>query len=321
MKVGLIMIEISNLVRVYKSRKDKKTVTALKGIEFKVKEGELFGVLGPNGAGKTTLIRILCTLLTPSEGKVLINGIDISKKPNEVRQRIGVVFGGERGLYDRLTAGDNLRFSAELYGLDPKVTKVRISELLSKVGLEDKIDVRVETFSRGMKQKLHIVRALLHDPDILFFDEPSAGLDPVAARDLRKIIKELKATGKTIILTTHYMFEADELCDRIAVIVDGKIIKIGVPDEIKSNTQVGRTFEFDIFSNLGIELHELLKVEGILEYHSRNLDGYVRWTISTHKFSTIGKNEIANLLGLDASIIVERPTTLEDAYIALVGKH
>lgn len=320
MKVGCKVIEVEGLVRIFNSRREKTTTVALDGISFSVKEGELFGILGPNGAGKTTLVRILSTLLTPTAGKVTIDGVDVALAPKVIRKRIGVVFGGERGLYDRLSARDNMRFSAELYGLPARDALKKIVTLLERVGLESKIDVRVETFSRGMKQRLHIARALLHDPDIIFLDEPSSGLDPVAARELRNLIRELKVLGKTIILTTHYMFEADELCDRVAVISNGRILTIGTPESIKRDTQVGRTFEFDTFESNESQMTSLSQWKGIVDLRSRELDGYVRWTVRTDAGTEIGIGELAIHLGVSESRIIERPKTLEDAYVALVSK-
>lgn len=314
------MIEVQGLVRIFNSRRDKTTTVALDGISFSVREGELFGVLGPNGAGKTTLVRILSTLLTPTAGRVTIDGVDVVLEPKAIRKRIGVVFGGERGLYDRLSARDNMRFSAELYGLSAREAPKKILALLEKVGLESKIDVRVETFSRGMKQRLHIARALLHDPDVIFLDEPSSGLDPVAARELRNLIRELKALGKTIILTTHYMFEADELCDRVAVISNGRILTLGTPESIKRDTQVGRTFEFDAFESFESQITSLSQWKEVVDLRSRELDGYVQWTVRTAAGTDIDAAELAIHLGVMESRIIERPTTLEDAYIALVSK-
>lgn len=314
------MIEVQDLVRIFSSRRDKTTTVALDGISFSVRQGELFGVLGPNGAGKTTLVRILSTLLTPTAGRVTIDGVDVVLEPKTIRKRIGVVFGGERGLYDRLSARDNMRFSAELYGLSAREAPKKILALLEKVGLDSKIDVRVETFSRGMKQRLHIARALLHDPDVIFLDEPSSGLDPVAARELRNLIRELKALGKTIILTTHYMFEADELCDRVAVISNGRILTLGTPESIKRDTQVGRTFEFDAFESYESQITSLSQWKGVVDLRSRELDGYVQWTVRTGVEAEIGVAELAIHLGVMESRIIERPTTLEDAYIALVSK-
>jgi ABC-2 type transport system ATP-binding protein len=231
-------VSVKGLTREYVTRNFfggvSRTTQALSGIDFEVAPGELFGLIGPNGAGKTTTIKILTTLLTPTGGDARILGLDVRKDLYEIRRRIGIVFGGERGLYNRVSAIDNLRYFSDLYGVDPSVARKRIPELLEVVGLSDRAQERVEKYSRGMKQRLHIAKALVHDPELIFLDEPTIGLDPGGARDIRNMIRELKAQGKTILLTTHYMFEAEELCQRIAVISKGKIVALDTPSELKN---------------------------------------------------------------------------------------
>jgi ABC-2 type transport system ATP-binding protein len=231
------VINVDNLRREYTARTFfggvSRITVALAGVTFKVKKGELFGLIGPNGAGKTTTVKILTTLLSPSGGKAEVLGMDVTKDVYEIRRRIGVVFGGERGLYNRVSAVDNLRYFADLYGVEREVSKRRIPELLRLVGLDERANERVEKYSRGMKQRLHIARALVHDPELLFLDEPTIGLDPGGARDVRKLIAEMKKQGKTIFLTTHNMFEAEELCDRIGVISKGKIVALDTPSALK----------------------------------------------------------------------------------------
>src|ERR671922_908535 len=234
----MAVIEANHLRRTYRTttgtfRRRTLEVEAVRGISFAVEEGELFGLLGPNGAGKTTTIKMLITLLLPTSGSARVLGHDVVRDAREVRKRIGYVFGGDRGLYEPLSALDNLRYFAELYAVRPREQKRRIGELLDLVGLTGREKERVEGYSRGMRQRLHIARGLLHDPDVLFLDEPTLGLDPVGARELRRTIASLTAAGKTIMLTTHYMFEADALCDRIAVISHGRIVPEGTPRELK----------------------------------------------------------------------------------------
>src|SRR5436309_13511364 len=231
-------IEVHELCRTYRTwkgivRRRRSEVEALRGITFEVASGELFGLLGPNGAGKTTTIKILTTLLLPTSGRAGVLGFDPANEPGQVRRRIGHVFGGDRGLYDRLSALDNLRYFADLYRVPVREKRARIAELLELVGLKGRERERVETYSRGMRQRLHIARGLLHDPEVLFLDEPTLGLDPVGARELRQTIARLQHAGKTILLTTHYMFEADELCHRIAVISSGSILATGTAADLK----------------------------------------------------------------------------------------
>src|SRR6476469_10193302 len=244
----MAVVEARDLHRVYKThtgtiRRRVKEIEAVRGVSFEIEKGELFGLLGPNGAGKTTTIKMLITLLIPTAGSASVLGHDVVKDPREVRKRIGYVFGGERGVYERLSGYDNLRYFAELYGVPPKVQKPRIEELLELVGLKGREHERTEGYSRGMKQRLHVARGLLHDPEVVFLDEPTIGLDPVGARELRATIAALTDAGKTVLLTTHYMFEADALCDRIAVIAQGRIVAQGTPQALKAGVGEGTVVE------------------------------------------------------------------------------
>ncbi|MBK5079698.1 ABC transporter ATP-binding protein [Streptococcus sp. 22.1] len=229
-----MVINIKNLKRSFLVRETRENFEALKGISFSINRGEVFGLLGPNGAGKSTTIKILSTMLLPTSGEVEISGFDIYKDEQQIRERINFIFGGERSLYFRLSAEDNLFYFADLYKIPRKKQLILIPDLLKQVGLNSVAKRRVETFSKGMKQRLQIARALLNDPEIIFLDEPSIGLDPVGALELRNIIKELAKNGKTILLTTHYMAEAEELCDRIAIINQGEIVTCGTLPEIAS---------------------------------------------------------------------------------------
>ncbi len=233
-----IAIQANNLNKTFKTKTGlwktrTKSTVAVKDISFEVERGELFGLLGPNGAGKTTTVKMLTTLLLPTGGTARIMGLDVVQQMAEVRRHIGFAFSGSRGFYNRLSAIQNLKYFAELYALEPQVTHKRIPELLELVGLGRRGDDRVETYSSGMTQRLHLVRALLHDPEVLFLDEPTVGIDPVGARELRQTIKNLITLGKTILLTTHYMAEAEELCHRIAIINKGSLVALDSPDTLK----------------------------------------------------------------------------------------
>src|ERR671936_1782397 len=261
-------IEAEKLRRTYKqttgfARRRTKTIEAVRGIDFNVNEGELFGLLGPNGAGKTTTIKMLVTLLIPTSGTARVLGHDVVRDAQAVRRNIGYVFGGDRGAYERLSGLDNLRYFSELYGVPPKVQKWRIPELLELVGLTGRERERVEGYSRGMRQRLHIARGLLHDPPVLFLDEPTIGLDPVGARELRATIAALAAAGKTVLLTTHYMFEADALCDRIAVINKGEIVAHGTPMDLKAGVADGRVVEIEVYGTADEAVERLRPVEGV----------------------------------------------------------
>jgi ABC-2 type transport system ATP-binding protein len=300
------------------SRKTKITV-AIEDVSFNVRRGELFGLLGPNGAGKTTTVKILSTILLPTSGSASILGLDVVKETQAVRERIGFTFGGARGLYTRLSASDNLRYFAELYGLDPAITSKRISELLDLVGLAKRSEDRVETYSSGMQQRLHLARALLHDPELIFLDEPTVGIDPVGARELRKMVKELVARGKTILLTTHYMAEAEELCDRIAIINKGRIIALDTPNALKK--QIGGE------SLVEIEMRnaDLKK----LKQHLQSLNGHLKLEVSDteqHKKISMRTSQPDELMQAMAPFLSSkqilnlevRNQTLEDVYVSII---
>ena len=217
-----IMIEARDLCRSF------GTKAVVKEISFSVRSGEIFGLLGPNGAGKTTTIRMLTGQIDPTSGSAQVAGCDVVKERTLLKQRIGVVF-EDQNLYERLSAQLNLEFSCWLYGLP----KQRVDEVLTLVGLRERARDRVSTFSNGMRQRLMIARALLHRPPVLFLDEPGRGLDPISARAIRQTIKQLSQEGVTILLTTHLMDEADQLCQRVAFIVDGHIVANDTPRNLK----------------------------------------------------------------------------------------
>ncbi len=216
-------IEVNELTRDFNGRR------ALDKISFSVGEGELFGYLGPNGAGKTTTIRILTGQLRPSAGYARVAGCDVVDERAKLKPQIGVVF-EIQNLYMNLSARENLNFSANLYG----VGRTRVDHLLAQVGLEKRANDRVKNYSNGMKQRLLIARALLHGPKVLFLDEPTRGLDPNLAREIRAIVAGLSRQGVTVFLTTHYMEEAEKLCSRVAIIDNGRIVALDTPDHLKA---------------------------------------------------------------------------------------
>jgi ABC-2 type transport system ATP-binding protein len=222
MKKPELMIEAHDLRRVFGKKE------AVAGISFDVRRGEIFGFLGPNGAGKTTTIRMLTGQIDPSGGKAIVAGCDTVRERQRLKKYIGVVF-EDQNLYDRLTARENLEFSCRLYG----VAHSRVDEVLELVSLCDRGKEKVEIFSNGMRQRLMIARALLHRPQVLFLDEPSRGLDPIAAREIRRTISQLSREGITVLLTTHLMEEADQLCQRVAFVVNGHIVANDVPRILK----------------------------------------------------------------------------------------
>jgi ABC-2 type transport system ATP-binding protein len=317
------VVEAIDLHRTYRTttgtfRRRSLDVEAVRGVTFAIEEGELFGLLGPNGAGKTTTIKMLITLLIPTAGQARVLGHDVVDDAHWVRERIGYVFGGDRGLYERLSALDNLRYFAELYGVEPKRQRARIGELLELVGLEGREKERVEGYSRGMRQRLHIARGLLHDPPVLFLDEPTIGVDPVGARELRQTIFGLRAAGKTVLLTTHYMFEADALCDRIAVVARGKIVAEGTPRDLKEQVSDGVVVEIEVYGIENGRVESLRAIEGVTSVAVEDRDQAQVVVVQSDPGHEPTHEVLARLDGVSLGRVTTREPTLEDAYVALV---
>jgi ABC-2 type transport system ATP-binding protein len=319
----MAVVEAQDLHRTYKThtgtiRRRVKEIEAVRGVSFGIEKGELFGLLGPNGAGKTTTIKMLITLLIPTSGTGRVLGYDVVKDAREVRKRIGYVFGGERGVYERLSGYDNLRYFAELYGVPGRLQKQRIEELLELVGLKGREQERAEGYSRGMKQRLHVARGLLHDPEVLFLDEPTLGLDPVGARELRATIASLTDAGKTILLTTHYMFEADALCDRIAVIARGKILAEGTPGDLKRGVAQGSIVEVEVYGVAEETIESVRGLDGVLAVSVEERDQAQVLVVQTNADVELTHAILGHLNGANVGRISRREPTLEDAYVALV---
>jgi ABC-2 type transport system ATP-binding protein len=317
-------IEVEDLSRKYRSRKrllrgGVTEVEALRGVSFSVEPGELFGLLGPNGAGKTTTIKILTTLLLPTAGSARVLGLDPATQHRELRRRIGYVFGGDKGLYERISGLDNLRFFADVYRVPARSKQRRIDELLETVGLKGREDERVETYSRGMRQRLHIARGLLHDPEVLFLDEPTIGLDPVGARELRDTVAGLQQAGKTILLTTHYMLEADELCDRVAIITDGRIVAHGTPTELKRGISDRNVIEIEAFGVGEETITRLRAVAGVVSVIVEDQDQMQVITVQSARGPELIPPLLLELSGASLGRVVAREPTLEDAYVELVS--
>jgi len=263
---------------------------------------------------------MLCSLLTPTSGTARVCGYDVVTSTQEVRRRIGYVFGGDRGFYDRLSALDNLRYFAELAGVPAARQRQRIAELLETVGLTGRERDRVEGYSRGMRQRLHIARGLLSAPEVLFLDEPSIGVDPVAARELRDLVADLARNGTTVLLTTHYMYEAEELCSRIAVIAGGRIRATGTPTELKQRAAGRDILEIEAY---GIDQDHLTGVRllpGVRQLDLENRGAQQLLTVQ----SDLGADPQAGVLrileGIPVRRVNSRSPSLEDAYVAIVNE-
>ena len=293
-------IETRGLTRSFDSRKgflfrEVTHTEALRGIDLTVERGAIFGLLGPNGAGKTTLTKILSTLLLPTHGQAFVLGHDVVREADWLRPRMGLVLGGERGLYNRINARENLRYFADLYGVPLAERERRIDEVLARVELEWAADRRVEEYSRGMKQKLHIARGILHRPEILFLDEPTIGLDPKSARDMRKLIRSLVADGVTIFLTTHYMFEAEELCPKLAVLSKGRVVAQDTIANLRHMVGGDRTLEAEAYGFDDRELTTLKALPGVTKILSEEFGPVSRLTVRL-RTSEVGPEDVRAVL-------------------------
>jgi ABC-2 type transport system ATP-binding protein len=299
-------------------RRTKSQVVAVKDVSFEVGYGELFGLVGPNGAGKTTTIKMLTTMLIPTSGKATVLGYDVQKNVTKVREKIGIVLGGERGLYTRVNAIDNLRYFADLYGVPTRIRDKRIKELLEFMGLWDRARDRVETFSKGMKQRLHLARGLINDPELIFMDEPTIGLDPEIARDTRNMIRQLVEKGKTVLLTTHYMFEADELCKRVAIIRKGEIAALDTPSGLKKYVRDASVVEVEGFGITDKEVARFKETRDVLSVSADLGESKQVLRIQTPKGSEIISAVQEILKNSRIYDIKIKEPTLEDAYLRLV---
>lgn len=231
------MIEVLDLCKTFKKTE------VVSHLNFSVKKGEVVGLLGENGAGKTTTLRMIATMLKPTSGTCNVNGFDITKSPEEVRSEIGILFGGEVGLYDRLTARENIRYFAQLNGLSKSEADKNIEKLSEALDMTEYIDKKVGKFSRGMKQKVAIARSIAHNPSVMLFDEPTIGLDVTSSRVIQKFILKCKEENKTIIFSSHSMEEVEKLCDRVVIINKGKIIENCTILELKDKYNNGNLEE------------------------------------------------------------------------------
>ncbi len=315
---------IFNLDRAAKRSSGKTSLVALDGISLQVKPGEMFGLLGPNGAGKTTLIRILCTLLTLTEGRAFIDGLDVEKDIWKVRKIINMVSGGETCGYGILTATENLRLFTELYGIPWKVAKPRIEHMKKVIGLDKYDGMRINKLSTGFRQRLNFARGFTTNPKVLFLDEPTVGLDVLSARDIRKFISGWLADNpqNTIMLTTHYMAEADEMCDRIAIIDRGTIQACDTPKALKKMLQKETALELSIsgIEPLSKECHEL---EGVVRLAQQSDPE----TQTTNIRALVENPEVGGALihavSSNGRRLIDMHTiepTLEDVFLKLTGR-
>ena len=308
------------LQRLRREPERRERFLAVDAIDLRVEQGEIFGVLGPNGAGKTTTMRMLATLLLPTSGEARVLGIDVRERPRDVRRRFGAVLSGERSLYWKLTARENLEYFAALYHVPPAETKRRIADVLEAVKLTDRADDYVERYSMGMRQRLVLARALLPDPPLLLLDEPTVGLDPQAARDMRDRVRDLKAQGKTVLLTTHYMEEADQLCDRVAIIDHGRIVALDSPAALKQTIQAQEVVRLEIGATAADVLVERLRHQAAIA-RQEQVDGSLHLTMHTASARDFvpAAFDAARETGAAIRHVEVVPVTLEDVFLSLTG--
>ena len=320
-----------NVGRVYKLRgpkrkDDPKEVTALQGVDLEVPAGELFGLLGPNGAGKTTLIKILTTLLLPTSGRAQVLGMDVATHAQEIRRRISMVSGGETSGYGLLTVEENLWMFARFYGLDSAVARQRIGEMIEVVGLQDRKRTKISDLSTGLRQKMNFIRGFISDPDVVFLDEPTLGLDVAAARQVREFVSNWMQAhpDRTLLLTTHYMAEADELCDRLAIIDKGKLLALDTPVNLKRRLRRDTVYTLRI-APLGqrpADGNDLLEaVPGVRQAAINDLEGTQELNLILEADDALS-GVLQHLHARNSSLLAleKRAPTLEDVFLDLVGR-
>ncbi|MGC5325453.1 ABC transporter ATP-binding protein [Brevibacillus sp. SYSU BS000544] len=324
------MINVDAVRKVYETkekrgwfRSEKKQVEAVKKLSMELHQGEIVGLLGLNGAGKTTTIKMISTLLEPTEGSITVDGLDIISHRKQIQERINMIAGGERMLYMRLTGRENLHYFGRLYGLNDSEIKERVEYLLDEVGLNEAKDTPVERYSKGMKQRLQIARGLINQPDYLLLDEPTLGLDAPIARHLRQLIRKLaKEQGRGILLTSHYLQEVEELCDRVYVINKGELILCDSPAEVIRKTAGYQTIQIDVTGWEDRRKHQLchlfhLSEEAVIA--DKNTDDLTRLQIKTPQAEQLVSKLLSWFIQQGLQVIhftIQKPS-LEDAIIML----
>lgn len=321
-------IEAENLGRIYKIRGTKKEkairkeLVALANVNLNIEQGELFGLLGPNGAGKTTLIKILTTLLAPTTGHARVAGHDVIEAPQLVRPRINMVSGGESSGYGLLTVRENLWMFSQFYGVPSKEAYERIDRLLKRVGIFDRRHTKSSDLSTGLRQKMNIVRGFMTDPQVLFLDEPTLGLDVGASREVRHLIREWldEDKSRTLLLTTHYMVEADELCDRVAIINQGRVLDCDTPAVLKQRLQKDAIFEIETSPLNGLSVSKLETLPGIIKVTCQEGDGSATLNFILKEEAVLAVI-INTLTAANVRImkLSKHEPTLEDVFVTLVG--
>lgn len=327
-----LAIETRHVGRVYKLRgtkkeKDaKKELVALSDVSLEVQRGELFGLLGPNGAGKTTLIKILSTLLLPTSGEAWVDGLNVATHYKDVRRRMSMVSGGETSGFGLLTVEENLWMFARLHGMDTSVIRKRIADMMEVMNMADRKNAKISDLSTGLRQKMNFIRGFVTDPNVIFLDEPTLGLDVSAAREVRTFVTDWLRVhpDRTLLLTTHYMAEADELCDRIAIIDQGRVLVCDTPENLKKSLQREAIFILRVQplgSRPASADHHLESVPGVRAVAAHDHADHTELNLTLAGEDAL-PNVLTHLVGRGSRLLglEKREPTLEDVFINLVGR-
>ena len=312
-------VQTNSLSRIFKAK--GRPIVALKNVDLNINYGEILGLLGANGAGKTTFVKILATLLLPSEGKASVYGFDVTKQAKQIRKIINLVSGGETPGYGILTVRENLWFFSQLYGLSNKLAKERVQQLIKDMELEEYVETRMHKLSTGFKQRLNLARGFINDPKVLFLDEPTLGLDIINAKHIRNYVKDWVRSDKSraVLLTTHYMAEAEEICDKIAIIYNGSIVACETPQTLKASMEKSTVVRIEVKNNSSLSFENVSGIIGSSIDSSSNGITKIKVVLDDESRIPLLVSHLADNGCKIMSINTSEPS-LEDVYLKYVGR-